>query len=136
MDKQRLLRAAAETMEHAHAPYSHFRVGAAVLASSGKIYTGCNVENASYGLTNCAERTAVFTAIAAGETAFTAVAITASGETPPYPCGACRQVLSEFCSPDTPVHVAPSGQLEQAESFTLGSLLPHSFAEFDTKADS
>ena len=131
MDKQILLRAAVEAMAHAHAPYSHFQVGAAILASSGKIYSGCNVENTSYGLTNCAERTAVFTAIAAGETRFTAVAITASGETPPYPCGACRQVLSEFCAPDTSVHVAPAKHLDQAESFTLGSLLPHSFAEFD-----
>ena len=119
-----LIDVAREALEKAHAPYSGYRVGAALLCSDGRVFRGCNVENASYGLTNCAERTALFSAIAAGEKTFSAIAIAASGEPVPFPCGACRQVLAEFCPPDFPVHVAKG---DGYETIPLGELLPHSF---------
>jgi cytidine deaminase len=127
LETGRLLRAAADVAGNAHAPYSRYRVGAALLAEGGEIYCGCNVENASYGLTVCAERTAVFTGVAAGHRHFEAVAVVAAGEQMPYPCGACRQVLSEFCDPETPVLVARAEFLDAFEALTLGDLLPHSF---------
>lgn len=95
---QRMERSARAAAAHSYSPYSKFRVGAAVLASSGKIYAGCNVENVSYGLTNCAERTAVFSAVTAGETRISAVLIYTPTKEPTPPCGACRQVLAEFGS--------------------------------------
>jgi cytidine deaminase len=98
-----------------------------VLAGDGTIFTGCNVENASYGLTNCAERTAVFSAVAAGHRKFTAVAIVAASAPAPYPCGACRQVLAEFCQPDCPVFIAAAGELNAFERSAVGALLPKSF---------
>lgn len=119
-----LVETAREAMNHAHAPYSSYKVGAALLCADGTVFEGCNVENASYGLTNCAERTAVFSAVANGKTEFTAIAIAASGEAVPFPCGACRQVLAEFCGPDFPVYVATANG---CESTTLGELLPNSF---------
>jgi cytidine deaminase len=122
-----LVQAAAHAAEAAHAPYSHYQVGAALLTEDGQLFTGCNVENASYGLTNCAERTAVFTAVAAGHKRFRAVAIVARGESIPYPCGACRQVLAEFCPPECPVHVARQEDLDTIETSTLAELLPKSF---------
>jgi cytidine deaminase len=94
--RTRLLKAARRAAGEAYAPYSKFNVGSAVLAASGKIYAGCNVENASYGLCNCAERTAIFSAVAAGERAITAVAVFTPTPTPTLPCGACRQVIHEF----------------------------------------
>ena len=94
--RRRLIAAARRAAKAAYAPYSKFRVGAAVLAGSGKIYTGCNVENASYGLCNCAERTAIFTAVAAGERKVKAVAVFTPTPFPTMPCGACRQVINEF----------------------------------------
>jgi cytidine deaminase len=122
-----LLRAAVKGMKNAYAPYSRYHVGAAVLASDGTVFTGCNVENASYGLTNCAERTALFSAVAAGKTRFTAVAVVASGKQVPFPCGACRQVLSEFCGPDTPVYIASARTPAKFEATTVGELLPKAF---------
>ena len=92
----RLLRRAAQARARAYAPYSKYRVGAAVLGKSGKIYTGCNIENASYGLTVCAERVAMFKAISEGHRVFTRIAIVADTEAPTPPCGACRQILWEF----------------------------------------
>ena len=90
--------------KNAYAPYSHFRVGAALLLDDGSVVTGVNVENRSYGLTNCAERTAIFRAIAMGKKNFTAIAIaTPDADYPVGPCGACRQVISEFMQPDAPV---------------------------------
>lgn len=122
-----LLAAAAQARQQAHAPYSGYRVGAALLAADGSVVTGCNVENASYGLTMCAERVAVGAAVAAGRTAFTSIAIVAGEGPAPFPCGACRQVLAEFCGPDLPVHMARADDLAAFESTTLGALLPHAF---------
>ena len=121
-----LLEAAAAAAEQAYAPYSGFRVGAALMAD-GKLYCGCNVENASYGLTVCAERVALFGAVAEGCRDFTAMAIVAAGEQPPYPCGACRQVMAEFCGQDFPVYVASAGRPSDSEELRLGDLLPGAF---------
>ncbi len=96
---EELLQRAKEARDLAYAPYSSFAVGAAVLASSGKIYTGCNIENASYGMTICAERVAIFSAIAAGERKFLALAVVCDTEEFCRPCGACRQVMEEFSVP-------------------------------------
>jgi cytidine deaminase len=127
MDTSKLLSCAVEAMGHAHAPYSNYQVGAAVVTESGEVFAGCNVENASYGLTNCAERTAIFSAIAAGHKRIRGMAIVAAKPPIPYPCGACRQVMAEFCDPDCPVLIAPANDLGAAERTTLGSLLPNSF---------
>ena len=124
MDPHKLIWVAKKALERAHAPYSDYKVGAVLLCSDGTVFKGCNIENASYGLTNCAERTALFAAVASGKTEFTAMAIAASGEPAPFPCGACRQVLSEFCAADFPIYVATA---DGYETTTLGELLPHSF---------
>lgn len=124
MTPNELLEAAFQALEHAHAPYSGYRVGAALLCADGTVFKGCNVENASYGLTNCAERTAVFSAVAAGRTGFSAIAIAASQDPAPFPCGACRQVLAEFCPPSLAVYIAHGGRFTET---TLGELLPHAF---------
>ncbi len=126
-DPKALLKAATQASKKAYAPYSRYTVGAAVLAADGSVFVGCNVENASYGLTNCAERTAVFSGVAAGKRKFSAIAIVTGGKQMPYPCGACRQVLSEFCSPKTPVYVAMRSNLKAFKTVTLGELLPKSF---------
>ncbi len=120
---QRLVAAAAAARKHAHAPYSKFRIGAALLASSGRIYTGVNVENASYGLTICAERVAAGNAVSAGERRFAAVAIVSPGAA--MPCGACRQVLAEFG--DCTVICADARRLGQMSVEPLSGLLPHMF---------
>ena len=93
---QKLIDRAAVAREKAYSPYSHFGVGAALLCEGGAIYEGCNIENASYGLTNCAERTAIFKAVSEGHRKFKAIAVVADTEGPCSPCGACRQVISEF----------------------------------------
>lgn len=128
-DKQdaALLDAARAARAFAHTPYSKYSVGAALLGKDGRVYTGCNVENASFGLTNCAERTAVFKAVSEGQKEFEAIAI-AADQTPPWPCGACRQVLSEF-APDLRVLIT-WGEGKVAHS-TLDRLLPHSFLSFE-----
>ncbi len=119
-----LVRSAHEVRERAYAPYSHYAVGAALLGKSGRIYTGCNVENSSYGLTICAERAAVFKAVSEGEREFQALAVvTANGGTP---CGACRQVYLEFASPDAPVIVADAeGKVHEIRK--IGELLADGF---------
>lgn len=120
-----LLRAARAVRQRAFAPYSGFRVGAAVLDQSGRIHVGCNVENASYGLTVCAERNAVAAAVAGGARAIRAVAVVTAASPPASPCGACRQVLAELGTAETPVMLA--GPRGPAVRHTLGALLPHSF---------
>ncbi len=123
-----LLHAAAKARQQAYAPYSGFCVGAAVACDDGTIITGCNVENASYGLAICAERNAVFAAVAGGHRVFQAVAVVADGPAPPAtPCGACRQVLAEFCAPGCPVYCATADRLDTISEFTLEELLPHTF---------
>ena len=123
MDREALLEQARAARERAYAPYSGFRVGAALLGASGRVYLGCNVENASYGLTLCAGRSAVTAAVAAGETRFQAVAIATEGREPVAPCGACRQVLAEF-EPEMEVWSECGGvQVE----WTLDQLLPEPF---------
>lgn len=125
--KEDLIALALEAREKAYAPYSRFPVGAALLAESGQVYTGCNVENASYGLSICAERVALFKAVAAGERHFEALAVVT--ETMATPCGACRQVLAEFGEDELQIIVAnPEGQME---IYTLGELLPASFTSKD-----
>ena len=128
MSPRDLVDQAVAAARHAHAPYSHYPVGAALLGEDGRVYTGCNVENASYGLTNCAERTAIFKAVSEGCTRFQAVAIAAGdARNPPLPCGACRQVIAEFCPGPTSIHVAPLDHPETFRTFTLDQLLPHRF---------
>ena len=128
MNPNDLLKTAFKVMGNAYAPYSHYKVGAALLCEDGRVFSGCNVENSSYGLTICAERTAFFSAIAQGETGFTALAIISSDAPAPFPCGACRQVLSEFCQPDFPIYIASASEPTQFTETTLGELLPQSFS--------
>lgn len=128
---EELIAAARKARDFAYVPYSDYRVGAALKTADGQVFTGCNVENASFGLTNCAERTAVFKAVSAGITKFDTIAIVA-GKTAPWPCGACRQVLAEF-APDLRVLIA--WDEGKTASSTLQSLLPHSFVDFQEDAD-
>ena len=125
-----LMASAVAAREYAYSPYSGYRVGAALLGKSGKLYTGCNVENAGYTPTNCAERTAVFKAVSEGEREFTAIAVAGgSGETLDAactPCGVCRQVLAEFCAADMPVIL---GTPENLQVLTLEDLLPFAFTK-------
>lgn len=126
MTDKELVAIACEARLKAHAPYSNYLVGAALLSKSGKVFTGCNVENASYGLTNCAERTAIFSAVAAGEKEFEAIAI-AAAKPIPFPCGACRQVMSEFFSPDGLVYIVAAEEPDHIISSTMDELLPKAF---------
>ena len=125
---ERLLAAAQRASQRAYAPFSGFCVGAAILTQSGEIFTGCNVENSSYGLTNCAERTAIFTAVAAGalgaEQALVAVAVVHREGAPCSPCGACRQVIFEFGPEAVVIYRAQGGEIAQA---TARELLPDGF---------
>lgn len=124
IDRSGLVDEATRVRERAYVPYSEYPVGAAVQAKSGRIYSGCNVENASYGLTICAERAAIFKAISEGEKEFSALAVvTSNGGTP---CGACRQVLFEFSPKDTLVIIADtSGRVHH--TYTIGELLADGF---------
>lgn len=130
LDHASLIRAAFAAREKAYTPYSHFKVGAALLAKDGSVFTGCNIENAAYGPTNCAERTALFKAVSEGVTAFEAIAIVGSlegqvNELVTGPCGVCRQALYEFGGPDLTVIMAKS-ETDFVET-TLGELLPYGF---------
>ena len=128
IDVEALKMAARVAATHSYSPYSHYAVGAALLAEDGRVFTGCNVENASYGLTLCAERTAVFKAISVGCRGFSALVIAAGApDNIGTPCGACRQVLAEFCLPTLPV-VCVGLDGEKSITFTLGELLPHGFS--------
>ena len=121
---QRLLEAALAAREHAHAPFSGFRVGAALEDSSGRIHTGCNIENATYGLTLCAERVAVFKAISEGAREFRRIAVAADTDSLTPPCGACRQILWEFCGDIEVILTNPRGV---SESLQLADLFPRPF---------
>lgn len=127
---QNLIRQALTARETAYAPYSHYQVGAALLTASGEIYTGVNIENASFGATNCAERTAFFKAVSEGKLSFLEIAIVGgiAGEEPKdyaYPCGICRQVMQEFCGGDFRIVVARSET--DYKVYTLNELLPDGF---------
>jgi cytidine deaminase len=124
MTDRELLDLSVEAQKYAYAPYSNFKVGAALLCADGKVFIGCNVENVSYGATCCAERTAVFKAVSEGCADFAAIAITSSSNEPTFPCGVCRQVLAEF-SPAMRVVLRTSGG--EAVSYPLQELLPHVF---------
>ena len=122
-----LLALARLAMENSYSPYSHYAVGAALLSADGRVFQGCNIENASFGLTNCAERTALFKAVSEGARDFTAIAIASNGSAP-YPCGACRQALNEF-APGLRVLVTwGEGEVDET---TLPALLPHGFGPKD-----
>lgn len=122
---QQAFKAAAKSRKNAHAPYSKFQVGAGLIAKNGKIYGGCNVENASYGGTVCAERVAVFSAVAAGDERFTDIVVVTDAEEPAFPCAFCLQVMAEFFDPETRVWVA---NLRGPQSMHLFSeLLPKPF---------
>lgn len=129
MNKKDLFTLAKDAIKNSYAPYSNYNVGAALLCKNGNIYKGCNIENASYSVTNCAERTAIFSAIANGEKEFTAICVVGgkNGEITDYamPCGVCRQALAEFCDADFKVYVGISE--DEIKEFTLGELLPYSF---------
>ncbi len=129
MNKKDLFVIAKDAMEKSYAPYSNYNVGAALLTKNGNIYKGCNVENVSYSATNCAERTAIFSAIANGEKEFEAICIVGgkNGEITDYamPCGICRQALAEFCDEDFKIYVGINEN--DIKKFTLGELLPCSF---------
>ena len=134
MTDTELIRRALEARRLAWCPYSGFAVGAALLCSDGTVFTGCNIENSSLGATNCAERTAIFSAVAAGHRDFSAIAICGgpAGSAPSVlcpPCGICRQVMTEFCSPDFRVILAVSAQ--DFTVSTLSALLPSSFGPAD-----
>ena len=127
-----LMKLAVEARKASYSPYSHFKVGAALLTKSGKTYLGCNVENAAYTPTNCAERTAVFKAVSEGEREFSAIAIVGGGGEEPAefcaPCGICRQVLAEFCDQDFRILL---GTPNNFKAYTLSELLPFSFGKND-----
>ena len=106
MDKKTLVEKAIEARSTAYVPYSKFQVGAAIITSNDQVYLGCNIENASYGLTNCAERTAIFKAVSEGDNEIKAIAVVADTEGPVSPCGACRQVIAEFATDDTKIYLA------------------------------
>lgn len=125
MDAKELMKIACKARQNAYAPYSHFAVGAALLAESGRVYTGCNIENASYGLTCCAERNAIFAAVGAGERRFKMLAVAADSSEPVAPCGACRQVIAEFGIP-----LVVMGNLKEAtKTMTAEELLPYGFGQ-------
>ena len=125
-NKNKLIQAAAQARAGSVSPYSKFKVGAALLTKSGEIIGGANVESASYGLTCCAERIALFKALTDGQRDFVAVAVVARWDGGPMPCGACRQLLAEY-APDAKVFVADSEDLKTVKTFTVRGLLPHAF---------
>ena len=129
MRKEELIGNAMAAMKNAYSPYSEFCVGAALLTKKGKVYTGCNIENSSYSATNCAERTAFFSAVKNGERQFSAIAIVGGkkGRVENYcsPCGVCRQVMSEFCDKDFKIYLYNGVEIR---TYTLDELLPNTFS--------
>ncbi len=127
LETQKLMDCAIKARENAYSPYSHFAVGAALLCEDGTLYEGCNIENASYGLTNCAERTSIFKAVSEGHIKFKALAVVADTEGPCAPCGACRQVMAEFKIP----LIIMGNLMGNIKIVTIEELLPFSFSECD-----
>lgn len=127
LEIQKLMDCAIKARENAYSPYSHFAVGAALLCEDSTLYEGCNIENASYGLTNCAERTAIFKAVSEGHIKFKALAVVADTEGPCAPCGACRQVMAEFKIP----LIIMGNLMGNIKIVTIEELLPFSFSECD-----
>ncbi len=132
--KRDLMLAAAKARQRAVAPYSNFKVGAALLTKRGEIIAGANVESASFGLTCCAERVALFNALTAGKTSFVALAIVARVPGGPMPCGACRQLLAEYAS-KARIWVADSRALQAVKEFSVSELLPGAFLEVPAEAN-
>ena len=130
LEIQKLMDCAIKARENAYSPYSHFAVGAALLCEDGTLYEGCNIENASYGLTNCAERTTIFKAVSEGHIKFKALAVVADTEGPCAPCGACRQVMAEFKIP----LIIMGNLMGNIKIVTIEELLPFSFSECDVTA--
>lgn len=128
IDVKHLVNLAMEAKKNAYTPYSNFRVGAALLTKDGKIYEGCNIENASYGATNCAERTAIFKAVSEGKRDFEAIAINSDSEGFTYPCGICRQVMNEFA---VNLKVYVSNKNGEYKEYSLSQLLPGGFTKDD-----
>ena len=126
MEDKELIAAAKKYRENAYAPYSKFKVGAAVLTKKGNVYGGCNIENSSFPVTNCAERTAIFKAVSEGEQEFAAIALIADTPGPCSPCGACRQVMVEFKIP----RIIMANMQGEVKVVTLEELMPYAFTEF------
>lgn len=124
MTNEKLMQAAKKSRQRSYSPYSHFSVGAALLTNGGKIYTGANIENASYPATICAERVAIFKAISENERKFEKIAISGDCDDFCFPCGVCRQVMSEFCGDNFKIILQNKNEIKE---FTLGELLPYSF---------
>lgn len=129
MNEQSLMEAAKQARERAYVPYSTFKVGAALLAEDGTVFGGCNIENAAYSMTNCAERTALFKAVSEGVTRFSALAVVADTKRPVPPCGACRQVIAELCPPEMPVFL--TNLRGDVQKLTVADLLPGAFSPED-----
>ncbi|MFY4774888.1 cytidine deaminase [Metabacillus sp. RGM 3146] len=129
MNREKLIEEAKAAREMAYVPYSKFKVGAALLTKDGKIYKGCNIENAAYSMCNCAERTALFKAYSEGEREFEAIAVVADTKRPVPPCGACRQVISELCAGD--MKVVLTNLQGNIEEMTVAGLLPGAFSAED-----
>ncbi|MDF2910895.1 cytidine deaminase [Sporolactobacillus laevolacticus] len=129
MDDKQLIEEARLAMQKAYVPYSHYQVGAALLTKSGKVFTGCNIENAAYSVCNCAERTALFKAFSEGEHEYAAIAVIAVSSRPVPPCGACRQVMSELCPGDMRVVLANTEGVTKIT--TVAELLPGAFESED-----
>lgn len=137
---ERLIREALQARTYSYSPYSHYQVGAALLAKDGSIYTGCNIENAAYSPTNCAERTAFFKALSEGKREFSMIAIAGGAEGEAitrfaYPCGVCRQVMMEFCNPQT-FQVIVAKSVAEYEVKLLEELLPDGFGAANLEVDS
>lgn len=129
MNRQELITEALKARDMAYAPYSKFQVGAALLTKDGKVYRGCNIENAAYSMCNCAERTALFKAVSEGDTEFQMLAVAADTPGPVSPCGACRQVISELCTKD--VILVLTNLQGQIKEMTVEELLPGAFSSED-----
>ncbi|MCI5621314.1 MAG: cytidine deaminase [Lachnospiraceae bacterium] len=132
MNQEALVEEAKKAREFSYSPYSHFRVGAALLCADGSVYTGCNIENAAFSPTNCAERTAVFKAVSEGKKEFVKIAVVGDDKTYLSPCGVCRQVLMEFVDP-MEFEVIMAGDSDSIKVVKLAELLPESFSPMNLK---